>query len=245
MPNSTVTAQSEKSDPDAPARPDPNPSPSPSPSPSSIAGSFAWAEGRKLLSQGVGSQLELVKVFTATSGFWSRWFRYLVLLALAARVLHHGARLFKHYGHRLFRAAKRLGGWGAKSGGDGCNGGESGREVQNRNQGPPGVCTVCRTQLSPSSQETPLPRLLHANRPQPLFDSPPSIFFPFLSSFPPHLHLAFFCLIPGLLRTLRTLRACWSGDRPGDGTREEEEDHSRPEEEVQQRTAHFLTNILI
>ncbi|KAK8094659.1 hypothetical protein PG997_001344 [Apiospora hydei] len=177
MPNSTATVQSEKADPTAPTRPDPDPNPNPNPGPSpsprnsSITSSFAWVEGRKLLSQGVGSQLELIKAFTATSGFWSRWFRYLVLLALAARVLHHGARLFKHYGYRLFRAAKRLGGWVAKSGGDGCGGGQGGREVQNRNQDPPGVCTVCRTQLPPSSQEIP-PRVLPSNRPQPLFDSP-------------------------------------------------------------------------
>ncbi|KAK8133809.1 hypothetical protein PG984_005821 [Apiospora sp. TS-2023a] len=158
--------------PTAPTRPSPSPgrtSPNPNPNPSSITSSFAWAEGRELLSnQGVGSQLELITAFKSTSGFWARWFRYLVLLALVARVLHHSGRLFRHYGHRLFGAVKRLGGW-VKSGG----GGGLGREGKNGNQGPLGVCASCHTQqpkqqLSIHTRE--LSPRLPPNR-QPLFAS--------------------------------------------------------------------------
>ncbi|KAK7921259.1 hypothetical protein PG985_009281 [Apiospora marii] len=168
MSNSTVMARSRKPSPTEPAtrpnptapttptRPSSSPSPNkPNPNPSSITSSFAWAEGRELLSQGVGSQLELFKAFTSTSGFWARWFRYLVLLALVARVLHHGGRLFRHYGHRLFGAVKRLGGWvkggigGGGGGWDNVGGRNSGsaREGKNGNQGPLGICASCHTQL--------------------------------------------------------------------------------------------------
>ncbi|KAK8107896.1 uncharacterized protein PG998_009909 [Apiospora kogelbergensis] len=121
-----------------------------------------WAKGHELLSQGVGSQLELIKAFTSTSGFWARWFRYLVLLALALRILHQGARLFRQYGYRLFKAVKRLGGW-AK--GDDDNGHNDGQEEDGRRQdregkngekqGPSGVCAVCREKLSSSQAGSP------------------------------------------------------------------------------------------
>ncbi|KAK8087133.1 hypothetical protein PG994_002107 [Apiospora phragmitis] len=175
MSNQIVAARSRKSnDPTEPTRP------SPSTSPSSVTSSFAWAEGRELLSQGVGSRLELVRTFTSTSGFWARWFRYLVLLALAARVLHHSARLFKHYGQRFFRAVRWLGGSWAKGGGGGDNGRvseDNGREGKNGDQGPLAVCAVCRGQLSSSNnQEVSSPRLLPATRrQQPLFESHPAL----------------------------------------------------------------------
>ncbi|KAK8077295.1 hypothetical protein PG996_003465 [Apiospora saccharicola] len=87
---------------------------------------------------GVGSQLELITAFKSTSGFWARWFRYLILLALVARVLHHSGRLFRHYGHRLFGAVKRLGGWVKNGGG----GGGIGRKGKNGNQGPLGAAPL-------------------------------------------------------------------------------------------------------
>ncbi|KAK6844980.1 hypothetical protein PG990_003341 [Apiospora arundinis] len=143
MSNSTVTNRSGSSNSSAPTHPI----------------SCDSARGRESLSQGIGSQLELIKAFTLTSGFWARWFRYLVLLALAVRILHHSGRIFKHYGSRLFQAVKRFGGW-AKGGGDN---GRHDRQQDDRhddhagkareNQDPPSVCAVCHSQLSRSSQK--------------------------------------------------------------------------------------------